>query len=403
MLQNRLKEKVEKIRYFILILFSFLFSNIYGQSQLYYKKIKSNNQQSINYSKKLLGDLRESNQNKLDQLYLIKNQIDKRKSTIFVINSELRLISEQVNRDNEKLQNLYFQLEEQKSEYAKLIYYSYLNKSVQDRMIYLLSASSFASVYKRIIYLKQLTDYRKDKYIRISHSIVAIDSSITVLSNLKDEKKDLYNEKIEERDSLLYIRKKLNITINELRLEISKINEREKKEKKEKETINTNVKIEISKNLLNNENELKTKSIKFGKVTGKDFKKYKKQHLWPLKKFVIIHKFGNYSHPVLNDIVLKNDGIELGAAPNSNVYSIYKGLVVNIISIAGLGHSIIIKHGEYYSVYSQVGKIYIEKGENVSRGQRIAQLKGEKKLEKLIFQIWKGKEKLDPQKWLIRK
>lgn len=108
------------LQYFILIIFCFLFSDIYGQSQKYYKKIKTNNQQSINYSKKLLKELQTSNKNELDQLYLIKSEIDKRKSTISVINNELRLISEQVDRDNEKLQKLYFQLEEQKANMQNL-------------------------------------------------------------------------------------------------------------------------------------------------------------------------------------------------------------------------------------------------------------------------------------------
>ena len=76
--------------------------------------------------------------------------------------------------------------------------------------------------------------------------------------------------------------------------------------------------------------------------------------------------------------------------------------MVNIISIPGNGQSIIIKHGDYYSVYSKVGKVYVSQGENVYRGQRIAQLQNKQKLEKLSFQIWKGKEKLNPQKWLIR-
>lgn len=393
---------MKKIRYLILINLIFLVFNIKGQSLKYYQKLKNNNQQSIEYSKKILADLQKTNQNKLDQLYLIRNEINKRKSTISVINSEQRLVSEQINRDKEKLQELYFQLENQKNEYAKLIYYSYLNLSVQDRMIYLLSANSFSNVYKRIIYLKQLTDYRKKKYETISYSINKIDSSINILNSLEYDKKMLYEEKVVERDSLLNIQRELSKAIRELRLEIDKINVSEKKKERNKKIINSNIKAEISKNLSDNEKENKPKNINFGKITGKDFRKYRKQHLWPLKKFVLLHKFGNYAHPVLNGIILKNDGVELGALPNSNVYSIYKGLVVNIISIPGTGQSIIIKHGHYYSVYSQVGKVYVEKGQNVSRGQRIAQLKGDQKLEKLIFQLWKGKEKQDPQKWLLK-
>ncbi len=390
---------------FIFILALFFIVNTFnalGQSKNYYRKIKNSNQKSIEYSKKLLAELNANNTNTLDELYLIRNELTKRKSTISVINNELRLLSEEIDRHNSLLQESYFQLENQKNEYAKLIYYSYLNLSVQQRMLYLLSANSFTSVYKRIIYLQQLTDYRKTKYKEISSSIYQIDSSLALLSNLEIEKKALYEDKINERDSLIGISNQLNRSIVILKLEIEKIDVSEKKEEKKKEIINSNVKVEISKNISNYKKTDPPKNIKFGKLTGKDFSKYKKQHLWPLKKFVLIHKFGNYPHPVLNDIILKNDGVELAALANSDVYSIYNGLVVNIIPIPGNGHSILIRHGMYYSVYSKVGKVYVSVGENVSRGKRIAQLKNDQKMEKLIFQIWKGKEKLNPEKWLTK-
>jgi len=86
------------------------------------------------------------------------------------------------------LKELYYQLDVEKNEYAKLIYYAYLNLSAQDRLMYILSANSFNQAYKRIIYLKQLTEYRKEKYNTISHSITKIDSSIVALNNLEEEK-----------------------------------------------------------------------------------------------------------------------------------------------------------------------------------------------------------------------
>lgn len=390
------------LKYYISILFLFFGLNLQGQSINYYQKVRTKNKASIVYSKKILNELQKTNKNRLDQLYLIQNELDKRKSIISTINNELRLISKNIERNNAKLMDLNYQLETQKNEYARLIYYSYLNLSVQDRMIYILSANSFAKVYKRIIYLKQLTDFRKNKYENISNSIVKIDSSTIELNNLEKEKTLLIDDKIHERDSLLLIRTKLNNTIKELKSEIANLNSSEKKKEKEQAKINKDVKVEISKNISTSKHLIVQKQVKYGKLTGTDFAKYKRQHLWPLKKFVLLHKFGNYKHPVLDNIILKNDGIELGAKPGSNVYAIYKGLVVNIISIPGNGQSIIIKHGDYYSVYSKVGKVYITQGQNVYRGQRIAQLQTKQKLEKLSFQIWKGKEKLDPQKWLLR-
>ncbi len=387
---------------FILIFILFGFAALKAQSLNYYQKIKDKNKTSINYSKNILQDLKKDNKNKLDQLYLIQNELNKRKSTITIINQELSLISNDISRKREQLKELYYQLEIEKNEYSKLIYYAYLNLSVQDRLMYILSANSFNQAYKRILYLKQLTDYRKSKYITISTSISKIDSSIIALNQLEDEKKSLVSEKISERDSLYQIKRQLNFAINDLRKEIYKIEQIEQKNRSAKQAISSSVGKEISKNLSNSSATSKFQTVKSGKITGADFAKYKRQHIWPLRNFVLLHKFGNYHHSVLTNIVVKNDGVELGAKPGSNVYAIYKGLVVNIIAIPGVGQSIIIRHGDYYSVYSKLGNVYVKRGQNVSRGQRIAQLRTDQKLEKMSFQIWKGKEKLNPQKWLKR-
>ncbi len=387
---------------FFILSFFFTASFLNAQSLNYYQKIKDKNKNSINYSKNILEDLKKHNKNKLDQLYLIQNELNKRKSTITVINQELSLISDDISRKHERLKELYYQLEIEKNEYAKLIYYAYLNLSVQDRLMYILSANSFNQAYKRVIYLKQLTEYRKSKYHTISTAISKIDSSIVALNRLEEEKKLLVDEKVSERDSLYQIKRQLNFAIRDLRKEISKIQQIEHKNQSAKDAISSSVGKEISRNISKTNSTSKSQAVKTGKITGADFAKYKRQHIWPLKNFVLLHKFGNYHHSVLTNIVVKNDGVELGAKPGSNVYAIYKGLVVNIIAIPGVGQSIIIRHGDYYSVYSKLGKVFVKQGQNVNRGQRIAQLRTNQKLEKMSFQIWKGKEKLNPQKWLKR-
>ena len=187
-----------------------------------------------------------------------------------------------------------------------------------------------------------------------------------------------------------------------MRKEISKIEQIEQKNQSAKQAISSSVTKEINKNISKSSDNKTSTGKHYGKITGADFAKYKRQHIWPLKKFILLHKFGNYHHSVLTNIIIKNDGVELGAKAGSNVYAIYKGLVVNIIAIPGVGQSIIIRHGDYYSVYSKLGKVYVKKGQNVSRGERIAQLKTDEKLAKMSFQIWKGKEKLNPQLWLKR-
>jgi murein hydrolase activator len=392
--------RLNKLSGLLLIILIIPGLSVFAQNRKYYEKLKSSKKSSIEYSKKLLSDLQSTRENNMDKLLITREQINKQKDVLNIISKELVLIDEEIRIDEERIKNLQSEKEKVILEYAKLIQFSYQNLDLQRKMIFIFSADNFNKAYKRMIYLKNLSDYRKSRFLKIEENIKESDSVIKVLSNKKNDKIYLVKEKKSMIDSLEVRRKQLNNFVIQNKSEINKIKSQLDSENKKNEETKINVTKKIQKAEENKPVVVQNKSSKLEKNLENSFEGKKGFHLWPLSKFVVLHHFGDYYHPVFENIQVKNDGVELGASPGSNVHSIYEGSIVDIVDIPGDGASIIIRHGSYYSVYSKLKQVMVKPGENVTRGQVIAKLGKSEKVEKMNFQLWKGKNKLNPEVWL---
>ena len=124
---------------------------------------------------------------------------------------------------------------------------------------------------------------------------------------------------------------------------------------------------------------------------------------WPVVQGVIVEEFGKHKHPVFNDIEIINNGITIATNPNSVVRSVFKGYIASIISIPGQGSSVIISHGDYYSVYSNISKVFVRQDQKISTKQEIGIVKQDVSgVYKLGFQIWQKQLKLNPSEWIYK-
>ena len=123
---------------------------------------------------------------------------------------------------------------------------------------------------------------------------------------------------------------------------------------------------------------------------------------WPLERGIITENFGVHIHPILEGIKVRNDGIDITTAKGSPVQSVFQGTVRNVFVIPGMNKIVIVRHGSYLSVYSNLIDVYVKVGEVIKTKQVIGILASDSNSDVSIlkFQIWKENVKLDPQKWL---
>ena len=125
---------------------------------------------------------------------------------------------------------------------------------------------------------------------------------------------------------------------------------------------------------------------------------------WPLERGIISSTFGEHEHPVLKGVKIKNNGIDILTEENAKVRAIFAGTVTRVMSIPNYNYVIMIRHGEYLSVYSNLDEVYVNKGDMVDTKQEIGKLHTNAKDLKteLHFELWKGKTLLNPASWLAK-
>ena len=136
-------------------------------------------------------------------------------------------------------------------------------------------------------------------------------------------------------------------------------------------------------------------------IVSTDFAKNKGKLPWPVAEGFISEHFGVNVHPVFKQVKLTNDGITITTAKNAAVRAVFGGVVTEIMFIPGYNNVVIIRHGSYLTVYSNLVEVFIKKGDSVRLKQSIGKLaESEKNSSVLNFQVWKDKDKLDPEQWI---
>jgi murein DD-endopeptidase MepM/ murein hydrolase activator NlpD len=216
---------------------------------------------------------------------------------------------------------------------------------------------------------------------------IKTDSLIYINENLKIQKLEKEQLKENQTDELLKLNESKEI-LNEILFNLNNQKEKLQIELNEKERIAESLRKSIKKTLKNENFALKSElSLKFEENKGK----------FPLPvKGIITSYFGEHTHAVLKNVKVNNDGIEIATSPGEKVKNIHSGIVSQVLKIPGSNNAVIIKHGEYFTVYSNLSEVMVKKGENVSTGQEI----GIPDSRILNFQIWYQNIKLDPQIWL---
>lgn len=394
----------------VLILFSFSSFGQSSKAQLESEKRKIENE--INYTNKLLSSATSSKENSLEVLIILGNKIKYREQLISTISSEIDEFDRQIEIHNNIIAELESELVQLKKEYARLIYYAYKNKNSMDRLMYIFSAENFNQAFQRLKYLQYYSAYRKRQAGQIEQtkdSIVILNESIATnriqkqnLSQSKQREIGVLNHDKSDQNKkvtqLLQQEKQLRATIRKKRTEAKRLNR----------AINDIIAAEIK--ATNNAKEAGTE-LRSGIALSPEeleltnsFSSNKGKLPWPSEFGIVSSTFGEHDHPVLKKVKIKNNGIDIITNTGEKARSIFGGKVISVRTITNTNKAVIIRHGEYFTVYSNLSSVYVQPGDNVETKQDIGLVytdQAESKTE-LHFEIWKGKILLNPQYWVVK-
>ena len=343
-------------------------------------------------------------------MVILREKISSREKLIATINREINTVNKQITLNNEILKDLTNDLKKLKDEYARMIYYAYKNRNSYDRLMFVFSSKDFNQAYQRLKYFQQYTAYRETQAELIEKTQKEINQAIENLEKYKSEKLALLRLKEQERDELASERIQQNKTVKDLNAkEKELLSDLKKKEKAAKK-----LQKEIEKIIAEEIRLAAKKSGKKGTSSfvltpeemqlSANFESNKGRLPWPLERGIISSTFGEHAHPVLKNVKTKNNGIDILTDRNSKTRTIFSGVVTRVMSIPNYNYVIMIRHGEFLSVYSNLDEVYVQKGDKVEIRQAIGRIHtdaNESKTE-LHFELWKGKTLLNPAGWLAK-
>jgi len=405
---------LQKSIFLILIL---LFTTIsYGQqSKTELEKQKRRNEKEMRLTKKLLKAAKTKTKKSYNNYLLIRNQIKIRNRQIELNIQELKIIKTEITKQQTNIEGLERKLKTLKTEYAKMIYYTYKNKDSYDKLMFVLSSEDFNQAYKRLKYFQQYSDYRKKQAREIISQSDSLSIKIIELDKRKKSQKKLIQEQIVEKEKLVTDKQEQNEILVHLKSEEKKLKDKVAEKKRRvliiQKQINKIIAAEAERirkaSLKNKANKTNKKS--FGltpeqQLISTNFGKNKGRLPWPTERGIVTETFGKHEHPGLKGIITQNNGIDISTEQGSFARSVFEGEVIKVFQIPGTpSKAIIVKHGEYLCVYTNLSNTLVNDGDKIKAKQKIGTIYTDEDGTTIIhLEIWKGKEKFNPQRWISK-
>jgi len=395
---------------FSLISFNQLFSQISNDQQ---KKLEAQRTKLMNEIKQinnLLFSNTKTRKNAIDEVDDIQVRLNVRSELIKVTNMQANLLTRKININQRNIDTQRKELDELKKEYAKMIQKSYASKSYQNRLMFLFSSKNFLQAYRRIQYLKQYARYRRNQGLEIAEKTKLLQNLNKILIEENEIKTKLINENRIVQQKLVEEEKKQRDLINTLRIKQKSLKLQIAKKQKQREKINKEIN-RLIREAIAESNRISGKTAKDvfqltpeSKLIAENFRENKGRLPWPLEKGVVTQGFGRQRHSVVKTTIIQSNGVIISTEPFAKVRAVFDGEVMSIIIIKGSNPSVLIRHGSYITLYTNLSKLYVKKGEKVSSKQVIGEVFTNKQTGKtqLQFGIFNNIKALNPKDWVYQ-
>ena len=369
------------------------------QTRIELENERQKNLIKISEAEKILKETEKSKNVTTGKLNVINKQINNRLSLISNLKKEMKFQNNEILDLSGVIYSLTNDLKILKNEYSEMIYYSYKSRSSLDKLGYVFSSNSYNQMFRRLGYIVQYTNSRKKQIQEIEIVTNELDNQKNNLIHEKRIQNKLLSDEVIENNKLQKLKRNQKKTISDL----GKKERRIKKEIKERRIALEQLDNLIKEVIRSEREKLSGVDLDLIKLT-ESFETNIGKLIWPVSSGFISNKFGVHPHPVIKNVKVKNDGIDIQTSKGSKVYSVFSGKVSTVAFIPGMNNVIIINHGDYYTLYAKLKNLVVEKGDIITIGQNIADIvTNSDGVSELQFQVWKNNIKLNPEKWIMKK
>ena len=322
----------------------------------------------------LIAESKKRSKNLADDLEDLQLKISVRDKLININNSQLNNLTNIINNQNDRIDDLEVNLTNLKNEYEKIIYNSYKKRSTQMKLMFLFASENINQAFQRFQYFKQYSQYRKKQADRIVQVQQEIEDNVDSLVISKSQKEKLIEENKDVKQSLTKEKQQQDNLFKGLLKNqkdyAAQINKKEKQSKLIDNEIQKLIRLAIAESNKNN-NSTNFALTPEGRLISTNFQANRGRLPWPVKEGVIVRRFGTQPHPVVRTTTINSNGISIATSPNSIAYSVFDGEVLSVYGFSGGNPGVLIRHGKYISNYQNLSSIFVKKGDKINANDEI--------------------------------
>ena len=403
---ERLKVKSERLKVkgllILLSIFIFQFSTCLAADSVKDLQNKQKKlQQEIEQTNKMLKQTKKDETATLNKLQLTQQNIKNQKKLIRTLDNEITALDREMKVLGNTRDSLQRILEGYKRDYAQMIRQTHYARLQQSPLLFLMSSDSFQQLARRARYLQEFAHFRQEQVARIARTQAEIDTQNDLLQANRNDKKQALSKRKREQDNLKRDERKQQTMLTQLKSKEKDLNKQLNQKQKKVAELNKKIDEMIRKQA---EKASKTTLTKEQQLIAGGFEANKGRLPWPVERGMISGHYGKQQHPVYSQVMMDNKGIYIQTTAGMKARAVYKGEVTSCFMVGGT-YAVIVQHGNYRSVYSNLSKLSVKQGDKVDTKQAIGTIftdpEQDQKTE-LYFQIYKDRNILNPELWIAK-
>lgn len=383
----------------LFLIFGFLsFSAVAQKSKAQLQKEKQQNLEKIKEVEKIIEETSAQKKNSLGELSALNQRVREQEKLVGAIKGEVNFLDSEISDNNDIILVLEEDLDDLKKEYSAMLFAAQKANNSTTRLTFLFSAKSFDQLVMRLRYMDQYAETRKLQAEQITKVQEELSGHVAEIRVRREEKNKLLNEEQREGTNLISLKQKQNSLVKSLEKEEKKLRKDLEETKKAVAKLDKLIEDLIKEEM---ERAARSKKSESAVTLSNSFEENRNKFMWPVSSGFVSQRFGRQNHSVLKGVVVQNNGVNIQTQENEKVKSIFEGEVRRVAFIQGLGSTVIIKHGEYLTVYAGLKEVFVRSGQKVTTNQEIGKvLSNNEGVSELRFQIFKNTTALDPSSWL---
>ncbi len=414
---------MKQLSYILIVIFMAL-PSLHGQSVEELERRRKETLRQLETTGKILSETRQTQKSTLNKLNLLNSNIRERNRLINTIAQEIRALEREMNKLNAETRRMEKELEQLKEQYAHTVRETHINRGIYSKIMFVLSSDNFDQSFRRMRYLQEYANYRKLQAEGIERTKAELEQKAKQLAQHRKTQEEIRVRQEVEKRKVEADKRREDIAMNELKKKEGSLRAEQQRQQKIANDLNKRIEQLIAEEIRKQEAKQSASAkkdpadTKAPAGTGKEHTLTKEQQLisgnfeanrgrlpWPAERGFISGRYGVQPHPVLKHVTINNKGIYIQTPIGTQARAVFDGTVTNLFTVAGSNYAIIVQHGQYRTVYSNLTDVRVRIGQKISAKQNLGRVytdtENDNKTE-LHFQIWKDRTTMDPIGWIAR-